>query len=219
MGLRKEFTSFKTLLEAHVDFAEIASWSPRAKRLLEERLHLLRRRCHRRCGRIDTSPGRELSLQCRHYVGFNGAEPGAGLVLVRLREFNQTSFENSRDTRSSTTALALPTRHDSFAPLLDTANEPAPKRPCGVQEYVRLETRGLQCVTRFSIALAIRWADFAEVFTQSLQGDALRSISRAARRCGLNRSVGAQSHSHRFKDRDHSDPLFEELMVVGGCRP
>jgi NTE family protein len=32
MGLREKFTSFKTLLEAHVDFAEIASWGPRAKR-------------------------------------------------------------------------------------------------------------------------------------------------------------------------------------------
>lgn len=32
MGLRERFTSFKTLLEAHVDFAEIESWGPRAKR-------------------------------------------------------------------------------------------------------------------------------------------------------------------------------------------
>jgi NTE family protein len=32
MGLRENFTSFQTLLEAHVDFAEIASWGPRAKR-------------------------------------------------------------------------------------------------------------------------------------------------------------------------------------------
>jgi NTE family protein len=32
MGLREKFTSFRTLLEAHVDFAEIASWGPRAKR-------------------------------------------------------------------------------------------------------------------------------------------------------------------------------------------
>src|SRR6185436_3150946 len=32
MGLREKFTSFKTLLEAHIDFAEIASWGPRAKR-------------------------------------------------------------------------------------------------------------------------------------------------------------------------------------------
>jgi NTE family protein len=32
MGLRENFTSFRTLLEAHVDFAEIASWGPRAKR-------------------------------------------------------------------------------------------------------------------------------------------------------------------------------------------
>jgi NTE family protein len=32
MGLREKFTSFQTLLEAHVDFAEIASWGPRAKR-------------------------------------------------------------------------------------------------------------------------------------------------------------------------------------------
>ena len=32
MGLRENFTSFKALLEAHVDFAEIASWGPRAKR-------------------------------------------------------------------------------------------------------------------------------------------------------------------------------------------
>jgi NTE family protein len=32
MGLREKFTSFKALLEAHVDFAEIASWGPRAKR-------------------------------------------------------------------------------------------------------------------------------------------------------------------------------------------
>src|SRR4029453_3766427 len=29
MGLREKFTSFKALLEAHVDFAEIASWGPR----------------------------------------------------------------------------------------------------------------------------------------------------------------------------------------------
>ena len=34
MGLREKFTSFKTLLEAHVDFAEIASWGPRAKILI-----------------------------------------------------------------------------------------------------------------------------------------------------------------------------------------
>ena len=32
MGLRENFTSFQTLLETHVDFAEIASWGPRAKR-------------------------------------------------------------------------------------------------------------------------------------------------------------------------------------------
>lgn len=32
MGLRENFASFQTLLEAHVDFAEIASWGPRAKR-------------------------------------------------------------------------------------------------------------------------------------------------------------------------------------------
>jgi NTE family protein len=32
MGLRENFTSFQALLEAHVDFAEIASWGPRAKR-------------------------------------------------------------------------------------------------------------------------------------------------------------------------------------------
>jgi len=32
MGLRKNFTSFQALLEAHIDFAEIASWGPRAKR-------------------------------------------------------------------------------------------------------------------------------------------------------------------------------------------
>ena len=32
VGLREKFTSFQTLLEAHVDFAEIASWGPRAKR-------------------------------------------------------------------------------------------------------------------------------------------------------------------------------------------
>ena len=32
MGLRENFTSFQTLLEAHVDFAEIASWGPREKR-------------------------------------------------------------------------------------------------------------------------------------------------------------------------------------------
>ncbi len=32
MGLRENFTSFQTLLESHVDFAEIASWGPRAKR-------------------------------------------------------------------------------------------------------------------------------------------------------------------------------------------
>jgi NTE family protein len=32
MGLRERFTSFQALLEAHVDFAEIAAWGPRAKR-------------------------------------------------------------------------------------------------------------------------------------------------------------------------------------------
>ena len=32
LGLRENFTSFQTLLETHVDFAEIASWGPRAKR-------------------------------------------------------------------------------------------------------------------------------------------------------------------------------------------
>ena len=32
MGLRENFMSFQKLLEAHVDFAEIASWGPRAKR-------------------------------------------------------------------------------------------------------------------------------------------------------------------------------------------
>jgi len=32
MGLRENFTSFQALLETHVDFAEIASWGPRAKR-------------------------------------------------------------------------------------------------------------------------------------------------------------------------------------------
>ncbi len=29
VGLRQRFTSFQTLLEAHIDFAEIASWGPR----------------------------------------------------------------------------------------------------------------------------------------------------------------------------------------------
>ena len=32
VGLRQRFTSFQTLLEAHIDFAEIASWGPRARR-------------------------------------------------------------------------------------------------------------------------------------------------------------------------------------------